>query len=146
MINSVHTVTWVRGSFCGQVLAEAHNMKFVARHTTIPAPVFDSYTRDNITYIIMAYVPGGSLESTRPNLSSSEKGEIARSLGDLFGHPCILIFKRGGELIVVGVYVDDLLLGSKSGDALEWLKDQLIKEFNMKDLGEAKTIIGWEIT
>lgn len=61
-------------------------------------------------------------------------------------YPCILIFKRGGELIVVGVYVDDLLLGSKSGDALEWLKDQLIKEFNMKDLGEAKTIIGWEIT
>lgn len=39
-----------------------------------------------------------------------------------------------------------MLLGSKSGDALEWLKDQLIKEFNMKDLGEAKTIIGWEIT
>lgn len=69
----------------GVTIAEAYNMKFVARHTTIPVPVFDSYTRDKITYIIMAYVPGGSLESTRPNLSSSEKGEIARSLGDLFG-------------------------------------------------------------
>ena len=51
-----------------------------------------------------------------------------------------------GELIIVGVYVDDLVLGSRSFKALEWLKDQLMKEFNMKDLEEVKTIIGWEIT
>lgn len=29
---------------------------------------------------------------------------------------------------------------------MEWLKKQLIKEFNIKDLGKTKTIIGWEIT
>lgn len=29
---------------------------------------------------------------------------------------------------------------------MEWLKDKLIKEFQMKDLSKAKTIIGWEIT
>ena len=52
----------------------------------------------------------------------------------------------GEELIIVGVYVDDLFLGSRSLKALEWLKDQLMKEFNIKDLGEVKTIIGWEIT
>lgn len=40
----------------------------------------------------------------------------------------------------------DLVLGSQSHNALGWLKNHLIKEFNMKDLGEAKTIIGWEIT
>lgn len=59
---------------------------------------------------------------------------------------CILTIKKEGELIIVGVYVDDLALGSRSIIALEWLKDQLIKEFSMKDLGEAKTIIGWETT
>ena len=59
---------------------------------------------------------------------------------------CILTIKREGELIIVGVYVDDLTLGSRSTKALEWLKDQLMNEFNMKHLGEAKKIIGWEIT
>ena len=44
------------------------------------------------------------------------------------------------------MYIDDLALGLRSTKALEWLKDQLINEFNMKDLGEAKKIIGWEIT
>lgn len=59
--------------------------------------------------------------------------------------PCILAYGQGDALILVGVYVDDLVLGSKSQDRLDWLKDQLMKEFNTKDLGEAKTIIGWGI-
>ena len=58
---------------------------------------------------------------------------------------CILTIHWEGELIIVGVYVDDLVLGSRSLKALEWLKDQLLKEFNMKDLGEVKTIIEWKI-
>ena len=54
---------------------------------------------------------------------------------------CIFTIKRG-ELIIVRVYVDNLALGSRSIKALEWLKDQLINEFNMKDLSEARKIIG----
>ena len=46
----------------------------------------------------------------------------------------------------MGVYVDDQALGSRSLKALEWLKNELIKEFNMKDPREAKKIIGWKIT
>lgn len=60
--------------------------------------------------------------------------------------PCILVLIQNNGLIIVGVNVDDLILESKSSDELGWLKDQLLKEFSMKDLGEAKTIIGWEIT
>ena len=60
--------------------------------------------------------------------------------------PCILAYRQGDVFILVGVYVDDLLLGSQSQNGLEWLKDRLMKEFNIKDLGKAKTIIGWEIT
>ena len=59
---------------------------------------------------------------------------------------CILTIQWEGEHIIVRVYVDDLALGSRSLEALEWLKNELIKEFNMKDLGEAKKIIGWKIT
>ena len=58
----------------------------------------------------------------------------------------ILTIKKERELIIVGVYIDDLILESRSIKALEWLKDQLMNEFNMKDLGEAKKVIGWKIT
>ena len=43
------------------------------------------------------------------------------------------------------MYVDDLALSSRSIKVLEWLKNELIREFNMKDLGETKKIIEWEI-
>lgn len=38
------------------------------------------------------------------------------------------------------------MLRSQSHNGVDWLKDQLMKEFNMKDLGKAKISIGWEIT
>lgn len=40
------------------------------------------------------------------------------------------------------VYIDNLVLGSKSLKALEWLKNKLMREFNIKDLEEVKKIIG----
>lgn len=49
-------------------------------------------------------------------------------------------------LIIVGVYINNLTLAFKNQDELEQLKSQLIQEFNIKDLGEAITIIEWEIT
>lgn len=58
---------------------------------------------------------------------------------------CIFTLKNRGELVIVDVYVDNLLLGSGSYNALEWLKDELTKEFQIKDLGKAKMIIGCEI-
>ena len=59
---------------------------------------------------------------------------------------CILIIKRKRELIIVGVYIDNLALELRSIKVLEWLKNQLMNKFSMNDLGEAKKIIGWEIT
>lgn len=58
---------------------------------------------------------------------------------------CIFTLKNRGELVIVDVYVDNLLLVSKSYNALKWLKDELTKEFQIKDLGKAKMIIGCEI-
>ncbi len=62
------------------------------------------------------------------------------------GDPCILIFRKEEQLIMVGVYVDDLMLASNQHDAMKWVKEQLFDEFTIKDLGEAKVIIEWEIT
>lgn len=49
------------------------------------------------------------------------------------------------KLIIVSVYLDKFLLEFKSYNILEWLKNELIKEFQIKDLGKAKIIIKWGI-
>ncbi|GJV12794.1 transposable element [Tanacetum coccineum] len=43
------------------------------------------------------------------------------------------------------LYVDDMLIASQSLDEIEKLKTRLKSEFEMKDLGEAKMILGIEI-
>ena len=43
------------------------------------------------------------------------------------------------------LYVDDMLIASKSKDEIEKLKTQLNQEFEMKDLSEVKKIIHIEI-
>lgn len=44
------------------------------------------------------------------------------------------------------MYIDNLVLSSRNLKALKWLKNKLMREFNIKDLGEVKKIIRWEIT
>ena len=60
--------------------------------------------------------------------------------------PCILIYRQGNMLILVEVYLDDLVFAFQSQSKLKWLKSQLMNEFNIKDLGKAKMIIGWKIS
>jgi len=43
------------------------------------------------------------------------------------------------------LYVDDMLIASKSRSAINKLKKNLRSEFEMKDLGEAKKVLGMEI-
>jgi len=50
-----------------------------------------------------------------------------------------------GEIIIVLVYVDDLLLVASSLAAIYKIKDALHKRFEMKDLSEAKVILGLEM-
>ena len=49
------------------------------------------------------------------------------------------------SFIYLLLYVDDMLIASKSQEEIEKLKIQLRKEFEMKNLGEAKKILGTEI-
>lgn len=47
---------------------------------------------------------------------------------------CIFfITQKKKDFIIIGVYINDLILGSKSTNALKSLNNQLIKEFIMKD-------------
>ena len=70
-----------------------------------------------------------------------------KSIGfiQLNGDPSILIRRLEDEISVVSVYVDDFLLASNTMANLKALKASLAKEYDTKDHGEVKTIIGWQI-
>lgn len=71
-----------------------------------------------------------------------------KSIGftQLNGDPSILIRKTEEEISIVSVYVDDFLLASNTMAIFDGLKGSLAKEYDTKDLGEVKTIIGWQIS
>ncbi|GMP66476.1 hypothetical protein CsSME_00035411 [Camellia sinensis var. sinensis] len=50
-----------------------------------------------------------------------------------------------GSFIYLLLYVDDMLIASTSKVEIDKLKAQLAREFEMKDLGEAKKVLGMEI-
>ena len=59
---------------------------------------------------------------------------------------CVYLRKvQDRSFIYLLLYVDDMLIASKNNGEIEKLKAQLNKEFEMKDLGKAKKILGIEI-
>jgi hypothetical protein len=59
---------------------------------------------------------------------------------------CVYIKIVHGSPIYLLLYVDDMLIAAKSMKDVAALKSQLSSEFEMKDLGAAKKILGMEIT
>ena len=60
---------------------------------------------------------------------------------------CVYFKKlQDGSFIYLLIYVDDMLIASKNVEEIEKLKKQMKNEFEMNDLGEAKKILGMEIT
>jgi len=60
--------------------------------------------------------------------------------------PCVYYNKLlGGEYIYLLLYADDMLIAFKSRHAIDKLKKDLSSEFEMKDLGEVKKMLGNEI-
>jgi len=51
----------------------------------------------------------------------------------------------GGQYIYLLLYVDDMLIVFKSRYIIDKLKKDLSSKFEMKDLGEAKKVLGMEI-
>jgi len=60
--------------------------------------------------------------------------------------PCVYYNKiPEGNYIYLLLYVDDMLIISKSRSTIDKLKKDLSSEFEMKDLREAKKVLGMEI-
>ena len=59
---------------------------------------------------------------------------------------CVYVKKRGKEIIAyLLLYVDDILLAGSHKKEIQLIKDDLRLKFDMKDLGEAKRILGMDI-
>ena len=55
-------------------------------------------------------------------------------------------FKQNNNLTYLMLYGDVMLITARNKTHIQKLKAQLKKKFDMKDLGEAKKILGMEIT
>ena len=58
------------------------------------------------------------------------------------GDPFIYISKSGRETLIIGVYVDDIILAGRDLKQVDKVKATLAKSFGMKDLGELKYFLG----
>jgi len=59
--------------------------------------------------------------------------------------PCVYIYRRGGVLIIIVLYVDDLIIAGNNRGAINAFKSAISKRFKMKDLGALKWILGMEV-
>ena len=60
--------------------------------------------------------------------------------------PCILILKRGKDMVMVGVYVDDILIAGNNRSLINEVKGYIEYHFKIKDLGPVKTMLGINIS
>ena len=58
---------------------------------------------------------------------------------------CVYSKEEDGNFIYVALYVDDMFLIGNSMDAIKEVKKKLSSNFDMKDLGATKFILGMEI-
>ena len=59
--------------------------------------------------------------------------------------PCLYVRRTSGNIMLVALYVDDLLIAGNDMSAISWIKGELRKLFDMKDLGESQVCLGLEI-
>lgn len=58
---------------------------------------------------------------------------------------CVYTGEVLGALVIIALYVDDLLIASPSMETMNRVKRELSKRFQMKDLSEARMVLGFEI-
>jgi hypothetical protein len=69
-----------------------------------------------------------------------------QKLKPLNSDPCVYINKEDGNIVIVVIYVDDLMVASDNPRKLQRLKSELSKSFEMKDLGPLSFCLGIEFT
>ena len=104
-----------------------------------PPPLFEQYSPQgkHLYCLLLKAVYGLKQGSRQWYLKLSE---VMKDLGfkKVRSEPCVYIFLRGDDRVIVPSYVDDLHIASKSKEAIQRVKDELSKRFKLRDLGPSK--------
>ena len=60
------------------------------------------------------------------------------------GDPCVYMSTEG-EMFLIAIYVDDILLAGKSIERLNTVKQALSQQFQVKDMGELHYFLGVKV-
>lgn len=111
-----------------------------------PPPDFEGKTEEGKVWKLKKAVYGLKQSGRCWNIKLNE---VITSLGliQCKSDPCIYTLKsKPGQILIVAIYVDDLLVFSNNKKLRENLKKNLMSNFDMKDLGVAKQCLGMNIT
>ena len=128
--------------------------------------VVTAFLHGDIDKDIYMEVPGGFKDPSRPDLvcklrkalyGLKQAPRLWHAKIDAFlidelrfvsspNDPCLYARHSAGRIMLIALYVDDLLIAGNDSKAIAWIKGELRKRFEMKDLGEARVCLGLEIT
>lgn len=60
--------------------------------------------------------------------------------------PCVYFRRQKRKILILGVYVDDIILLANDNKLLRDTKQKLIEKFKIKDLGETRSLLGLRVT
>jgi hypothetical protein len=86
----------------------------------------------------------GLKQSGREWYLEAVKGLAELGLEPIFADACV--FVRKDKSLIVGLYVDDMIILSDDLSVVQEFKKAIAKRWEIKDLGEVKKILGLEIT
>ena len=61
------------------------------------------------------------------------------------GDPCLYVSKNGAETVIIAVYVDDILIATKTDERMTEVKAAITDRFDVKDLGELHFFLGVKV-
>lgn len=137
-------------------------LSLIIDQVDIVGTYFKSLLTNNDLFIFMKLLPGiktfkfikgdlvtrllqniyGLRQSGRPQNERVVTFFTSLGLKILNADPSILISQQGEDIVIINVYIDNFLLTSKHRILLDQIKSELKWDYNIKDLGEIKMIIG----
>ena len=73
--------------------------------------------------------------------------EYLKSIGftQTASDPCIYVKEENGDIFIVAIHVDDIILAGKTDEEIAKVKESIGERFQVKDMGELKYILGLQV-
>lgn len=105
-------------------LSEAHTMRFIARHTSIPVPqVYCAFTHHGKTYILMERIRGETVATRWRSLSDMSKSSIFNQLQQMIHELRSLPSQTNGVFSIDGGPIHDIRLQPSSWGPFRTITD-----------------------